>query len=89
MMYNIHYKSITFWRFEMRLNITITEDLKYLAEKKAKSLGISISALIRLLLAKETGRMSKIDQRLLKIGKEDFESFSMKALRKDIENAKT
>jgi len=73
----------------MRLNITITDDLKYQSEQRAKALGISLSAFIRLLLLRETGRMSKIDQKLLEIEKEGFEPFSMDDLRDDIDDAKT
>jgi len=56
----------------MRINITLSDELKYQSEQKAKSLGVSLSAFIRLLLTKETGQMSDLDQRLLKIEKSGF-----------------
>lgn len=57
----------------MRININLSDELKYQSEQKAKSLGVSLSAFIRLLLTKETGNMSAVDQRLLEIEKEGFE----------------
>lgn len=72
-----------------RLNITIAEDLKYRSERKARFLGLSLSAFIRLLLSREVGQMGKVDQRLLEIEQAGFEPFSMDELKQDINNAKT
>jgi len=55
------------------------------------SLGISLSAFVRLLLTKEAGNMSTLDQRLLEIEKEGFEKVDAQEfqseLKKMINNA--
>jgi hypothetical protein len=76
----------------MRINVTIPDDLKHLADLRAKSLGLSLSAFVRLTLAKETGRLNKIDQRILEIEEDGFEKVEYESLKKDlkrmIKNAK-
>ena len=76
----------------MRINITLTDELKYQSEQKAKSLGVSLSAFIRLLLTKETGQMSELDQRLITIEKSGFEKVDYESFKADlnimIDNAK-
>ncbi|PCI65528.1 MAG: CopG family transcriptional regulator [Piscirickettsiaceae bacterium] len=75
----------------MRININISDELKFQSEQKAKSLGVSLSAFIRLLLTKETGNMSMLDQRLLEIEKQGFEKVDAQEfqseLKKMINNA--
>ena len=89
-MYDIHHSYIT-RVFEMRININISDELKFQSEQKAKSLGVSLSAFIRLLLTKETGNMSMLDQRLLEIEKQGFEKVDAQEfqseLKKMINNA--
>jgi len=89
-MYDIHHSYIT-RVFEMRININISDELKFQSEQKAKSLGVSLSAFIRLLLTKETGNMSTLDQRLLEIEKQGFEKVDAQEfqseLKKMINNA--
>jgi|GEM_PF-6606782 len=75
----------------MRININLSDELKFQSEQKAKSLGISLSAFVRLLLTKEAGNMSTLDQRLLEIEKEGFEKVDAQEfqseLKKMINNA--
>jgi len=59
--------------------------LKYQFEQKAKSLGVSLSAFIRLLLTKETGNMNEFDQRLLQIEKSDFEKVDYQSFKGDLQ----
>ncbi|MDQ6994226.1 MAG: hypothetical protein Q9M18_01360 [Mariprofundaceae bacterium] len=75
----------------MRININLSDELKFQSEQKAKSLGVSLSVFIRLLLTKETGNMSALDQRLLEIDKQGFEKVDAQEfqgeLKKMIDNA--
>jgi len=71
-MYDVRHSYIT-RVFEVRININMSDELKFQSEQKAKSLEVSLSAFIRLLLTKETGNMSALDQRLLEIDKQGFE----------------
>jgi len=70
----------------MRININLSDDLKYQSEQKAKSLGVSLSAFIRLLLTKETGNMNELDQRLLQIEKTGFEKVDYQNFKDDLQN---
>lgn len=69
----------------MRININLSDELKFESEQKAKSLGVSLSAYIRLLLTRETGQMSKVDRRLLEIEKEGFEQVDYQDFKADLE----
>ncbi|APD50180.1 CopG family transcriptional regulator [Francisella hispaniensis] len=57
-----------------RLNLTISDGLKHLAELKAHDLGLSVSAYLRLLLSKDTQdyRAKVIDDYVSDIEKEGF-----------------
>ncbi|EDZ90104.1 CopG family transcriptional regulator [Francisella tularensis] len=57
-----------------RVNISISEGLKHIAEEKAHNLGLSLSAYIRLLLSKDTEELRKntIDNYVSAIEKEGF-----------------
>ena len=70
----------------MRININLSDDLKYQSEQKAKSLGVSLSAFIRLLLTRETGNMNELDQRLLQIEKTGFEKVDYQNFKDDLQN---
>ncbi|MDQ6994894.1 MAG: hypothetical protein Q9M18_04785 [Mariprofundaceae bacterium] len=69
----------------MRININISDELKFQSEQKAKSLGVSLSAFIRLLLTKETGNMSTLDQRLLEIEKQGFEKVDAQEFQSELQ----
>ncbi|MBL0711325.1 MAG: hypothetical protein JJV99_09990 [Colwellia sp.] len=69
----------------MRINISLSDELKYQSEQKAKSLGVSLSAFIRLLLTKETGNMNEFDQRLLQIEKSGFEKVDYQSFKGDLQ----
>jgi len=69
----------------MRVNINLSDELKCQSEQKAKSLGVSLSAFIRLLLTKETGNMNKLDQRLLQIEKTGFEKVDYQNFKDDLQ----
>ncbi|MFK5949202.1 MAG: hypothetical protein QM500_10595 [Methylococcales bacterium] len=68
----------------MRINITLTDELKFQSEQKAKSLGVSLSAFIRLLLTKETGQMSALDKRLLTIENDGFEKIAIEDFKAEL-----
>ncbi len=68
----------------MRINVTIPDDLKLRAEQRSKSLGVSLSAFVRLLLARETGKLSMLDRELLEIENEGFEKANYQSFRKDL-----
>ncbi|MEY8768380.1 CopG family transcriptional regulator [Francisella philomiragia] len=57
-----------------RVNISISEGLKHIAEEKAHNLGLSLSAYIRLLLSRDTEELRKntIDNYVSAIEKEGF-----------------
>ncbi|ABK89274.1 CopG family transcriptional regulator [Francisella tularensis subsp. novicida] len=57
-----------------RVNISISEGLKHIAEEKAHNLGLSLSAYIRLLLSRDTEELRKntIDNYISAIEKEGF-----------------
>lgn len=76
-----------------RINITLDDDLKNQASALAKDMGLSFSALVRLLLAKTVkGKLSGVEQGLLdyingdvvKITSEEF----FNELERDIKNAR-
>ena len=69
----------------MRININLSDELKLQSEQKAKSLGVSLSAFIRLLLTKETGNMSTLDQRLLEIEKQGFEKVDAQEFQSELQ----
>ncbi|WP_119343728.1 hypothetical protein [Facilibium subflavum] len=72
----------------MRINVNIDDDLKLYAEQKAHSMGLSLSAFVRFLIAKETEDFrDKVDKMVLEAEAGGYEPFSMKALGKDIKNA--
>jgi len=70
----------------MRININLSDELKYQSEQKAKSLGVSLSAFIRLLLTKETGQMNKLDQQLIKIERSGFEKVDYQNFKNDLQS---
>jgi len=69
----------------MRININLSDELKLQSEQKAKSLGVSLSAFVRLLLTKETGNMSALDQRLLEIEKQGFEKIDAQEFKSELQ----
>ena len=69
----------------MRININLSDELKYRSEQKAKSLGVSLSAFVRLLLTKETGQMSELDRQLLKIENTGFEQVDYQEFKADLQ----
>jgi len=69
----------------MRININISDELKLQSEQKAKSLGVSLSAFIRLLLTKETGSMSELDKQLLNIEASGFDEINYKDFNSDLQ----
>jgi len=69
----------------MRININLSDELKLQSEQKAKSLGVSLSAFVRLLLTKETGNMSTLDQRLLEIEKQGFEKVDAQEFQSELQ----
>jgi len=69
----------------MRININISDELKLQSEQKAKSLGVSLSAFIRLLLTKETGSMSELDNQLLNIEASGFDEINYKDFNSDLQ----
>ncbi len=72
----------------MRINVNLDDNLKFLAEHKAKSMGLSLSSFVRLLLSRETEDFrDKVDRIVMQAEKEGYEPFSMEELKKDIENA--
>ncbi|MCF6806839.1 CopG family transcriptional regulator [Thiotrichales bacterium 19S9-12] len=73
----------------MRINVNIDDTLKLYAEQKAKSMGLSLSAFVRFLLARETESMrKKVDKVVMKAEAEGYEDFSLDDLKKDIKHAK-
>jgi antitoxin component of RelBE/YafQ-DinJ toxin-antitoxin module len=70
----------------MRININLSDELKFESEQKAKSLGVSLSAYIRLLLTRESGQMSKVDRSLLEIEKEGFEQVDYQDFKTDLDS---
>ena len=69
----------------MRININLTDELKFQSEQKAKSLGVSLSAFIRLLLTKETGKMTDLDKRLLQVENSGFEKIDYQNFKGDLQ----
>ena len=49
-----------------RMVITIDENLKELASKKAKNMGLSLSSLVRMALAKEVNKEELIKDKIIK-----------------------
>ncbi|WP_203368846.1 CopG family transcriptional regulator [Cysteiniphilum marinum] len=73
----------------MRINVNIDDGLKLYAEQKAQSMGLSLSAFVRFLLARETEDLrKKVDRIVMKAEEEGYEPFSLDELRRDISNAK-
>jgi hypothetical protein len=70
----------------MRININLSDELKFESEQKAKSLGVSLSAYTRLLLTRESGQMSKVDRSLLEIEKEGFEPVDYQDFKADLDS---
>ncbi|PHS19637.1 MAG: CopG family transcriptional regulator [Kangiella sp.] len=70
----------------MRININLSDELKYQSEQKAKYLGVSLSAFVRLLLTREAGQMSELDQRLIQIEKDGFEKVDYQDFKADLQN---
>ena len=70
----------------MRININISDELKFQSEQKAKLLGVSLSAFIRLLLTKETGGMSELDKQLLNIEASGFDEVNYQDFNSDLKN---
>ena len=58
--------------------------IRFKFERKAKSVGGSLSAYIRLLLTREAGQMSKVDRRLLEIEKEGCEPVDYQEFKADL-----
>jgi antitoxin component of RelBE/YafQ-DinJ toxin-antitoxin module len=78
----------------MRINVNLDDNLKFLAEHKAKSMGLSLSSFVRLLLSRETEDFrDKVDKVILQAEQSgyeepiEWEDFK-KQLEKDIHNAK-
>ena len=73
----------------MRINVNIDDGLKSLAEQKAHSMGLSLSAFVRFLLARETENFrSKVDSLVAKAEREGYEDFSIECVKKDLAHAK-
>ena len=76
----------------MRININIDDHLKLLSEQKAKSMGLTLSSLVRLLLSKETQDFrEKVDQLVIDTEKEGYDNPIQwtdykKQLQKDLNN---
>lgn len=59
----------------MRINVNIDDNLKLLAEQKAKSLGLTLSAFIRFLLSRETKDFKdKVDRLVIKTEAQGYET---------------
>ncbi len=69
----------------MRININLSDELKFQSEQKAKSLGVSLSAFIRLLLTKETREMTDLDKKLLNIESSGFEKVDYQEFKSDLQ----
>ena len=88
MMYNRCIKQYAGFEF-IHINLTIDDNLQSFPRQKAQSMGLNLSSYIRMLLSRDTEEFRfKIDAMYIRAEANGYEPFSMKALEKDIQNAK-